>query len=180
MVLFLAAAHFGYGASLGYWWCFARGFLRSPSGRQRFHVRGAVDTVSRRVHLFANETYLTAQSVCARLDQRAACDAPRTVPLPLSLDHARYQRCAVVQAHAQALGIELELLPAYSPNLNLIERDWRWVKKRCLNAKYHSDFGAMKATRQQTTATAHDDYAKELASWLTWNFQTVPPTQVTN
>ena len=144
VVRFLAAAHFGYGAFLGCRWCLARGFRRSPAGRQRFHVLGAVDAVSRRV-----------------------------------LDHARYQRCALVQAHAQALGIELEFLPAYSPNLNLIERDWRWVKKRCLKARYHPDFGSRKAALQQTTTAAHDDYAEELASWLTWNFQTFPQTQVT-
>ena len=179
VVRFLAAAHFGYGAFLGCRWCLARGFRRSPAGRQRFHVLGAVDAVSRRVHLFTNETYLTAQSVCALLDQLAACYAPRTVPLPRLLDHARYQRCALVQAHAQALGIELEFLPAYSPNLNLIERDWRWVKKRCLKAKYHANFGSRKVTLQQTTTAAHDDYAEELASWLTWNFQTFPQTQVT-
>ena len=69
------------------------------------------------------------------MDQLAACYAPRKVPLTLFLDHARYQRCALVQAPAQALGIELEFLPAYSPNPNPIERYWRWVKKRCRNAK---------------------------------------------
>ena len=102
------------------------------------------------------------------------------MPLTLFLDNARYQRCALVQAHAQAVGIELEFLPADSPNLNLIERYWRWVKKRCLNARYHPDFGAMKATIQQTTASAHEKYAEELASLLTWNFQKFPKTQVTN
>ena len=178
MVLFLDAAHFVYGAFLGYLWCVARVFLRSPAGRQRCNVLGALDAVSRQVHLFTNETYITAQRVCSRLDQLAAFYAPRKVPLTLFLDHARYQRCAMVQAHAQALGIELEFRPAYSPTLNLIERYWRWVKKRCLNARYHPNFGSLKATSQQTTATAHDDYAKELASLLTWNFQTFPKIQV--
>ena len=56
VVLFVDAAHFVYGAFLGSWWCFARGFLRSPSGRQRFNVLGALDAVSRQVHLFTNET----------------------------------------------------------------------------------------------------------------------------
>lgn len=176
-MLFIDAAHFVYGAFLGFLWCFARVFLRSPSGRQRFNVLGALDAVSRRVHLFTNETYITAQSVCSLLDQLAAFYAPLKVPLTLFLDNARYQRCALVQMHAKALGIELEFLPSYSPNLNLIERYWRWVKKRCLNAKYHADFGAMKATIQKTTASAHDDYAEELASLLTWNFQLFPKTQ---
>ena len=178
MVLFLDAAHFVYGAFLGSWWCFARGFIRSPSGRQRFNVLGALAAVSRQVHLFTNETYITAQSVCARLSQRAAFYGPRNVPLTLFLDNARYQRCELVQAHARTLGIDLEFLPTYSPNLNLIERYWRWVKKQCLNAKYHADFATMKTTILQTTALAHHEHAAALASLLTWNFQLFPKTQV--
>ena len=44
------------------------------------------------------------------------------------LDNARYQRCQLVEALAAALQIELLCLPAYSPNLNLIERVWKFVK----------------------------------------------------
>jgi transposase len=117
------------------------------------------------------EAYITAQSVCALLNQLATCYGPRNVPITLFLDNARYQRCALVQAHAQALGIELEFLPTYSPNLNLIERYWRWVKKQCLNAQYHADCAAMKTANPTTTASAHHNHAPALASLLTWNFQ---------
>jgi transposase len=51
-----------------------------------------------------------------------------TVPLTLVLDNARYQICALVQTLARALNIERLYLPAYSPNLNLIERLWKFVK----------------------------------------------------
>lgn len=179
MVLFLAAAHFVYGAFLGSLWCFARVFIRSPSGRQRCNVLGALDAVSRQVHLFTNETYITAQSVCALLSQLAAFYGPRNVPLTLFLDNARYQRCALVPAHARALGIDLEFLPTYSPNLNLIERYWRWVKKQCLNAKYHENFATMKTALLKTTASAHHEHAATLASLLAWNFQLFPKTTVT-
>jgi transposase len=47
----------------------------------------------------------------------------------LVLGNARYQKCALVQTLAAALGIELLYLPSYSPNLNLIERLWKFVKK---------------------------------------------------
>ena len=50
------------------------------------------------------------------------------------LDNARYQRCALVQDLARSLGIELLFLPSYSPNLNLIERVWRFVRKQVLDA----------------------------------------------
>ena len=52
------------------------------------------------------------------------------------LDNARYQRCALVQTVAQELRIELLYLPTYSPNVNLIERLWKFVKKQCLYSKY--------------------------------------------
>ena len=76
-------------------------------------------------------------------------------------------------------GAELEFLPTYSPNLNLIERYGRWVKKQCLNAQYHADFATMKAALLKTTASAHHEHASALASLLTWNFQLFPKTHVT-
>jgi transposase len=171
VVLFVDAAHFIFGAFLSHVWCFVRVFLRSPSGRQRFNVLGALDAVTRQVHLFTNETYITATSVCSLLSQVAAFYAPWNLPITLFLDNARYQRCHLVRDHAKALGLELAFLPSYSPNLNLIERYWRWVKKRCLNARYHPDFASMKNTILTTIVSAHYDYADSLKILLSWNFQ---------
>jgi hypothetical protein len=56
------------------------------------------------------------------------------------MDNARYQRCATVSARAAELDLELLFLPAYSPNLNLIERHWKLVKKRCLTNRYYESF----------------------------------------
>ncbi len=40
---------------------------------------------------------------------------------------------------AEKLGIVLEYIPPYSPNLNLIERIWKFVKGE-LRSKYYGDF----------------------------------------
>jgi transposase len=53
------------------------------------------------------------------------------------LDNARYQRNSVVQALARHLGIGLLYLPSYSPNLSLIERLWKFIKRRALYGRYH-------------------------------------------
>ena len=60
------------------------------------------------------------------------------VPISIFLDNARYQKCALVYATAASLHIELCFLPAYSPNLNLIERLWTpgGVKKQFKKAQY--------------------------------------------
>ena len=54
-------------------------------------------------------------------------------------DHARYQRGVLGQSLAQRLGIEVLFLPAYSPNLQLIERFWKFGKKKCLYSKDYAD-----------------------------------------
>jgi transposase len=60
-------------------------------------------------------------------------------PITLVLDNARDQRCALVPSLARALRIELVFLPRYSPNLNLIERLWKFVKKQCLASRVVPD-----------------------------------------
>ena len=56
-----------------------------------------------------NQGYINAESVCALL--RSVAGAAVGVPITLVLDNARYQKCAVVQALAESLGIELLFLP---------------------------------------------------------------------
>lgn len=60
------------------------------------------------------------------------------------LDNARSQRCAQVITLAASLHLELCFLPPSSPNLNLIERLWKFVKKQCLYSTSYADFAAFK------------------------------------
>ena len=66
-------------------------------------------------------------------------------PVTLVLDNARYQRNALVMGLAQELGIELLFLPSYSPNLNLIERLWRFVKRKAVYGRYLPTFADFRA-----------------------------------
>jgi transposase len=170
VVLFLDAAHFIYTVYLGFLWCLSRMFLRSPSGRQRFNVLGCLDAVTRQIHTLTNEGYINAQSVCTFLSQVAAFYGPQ-IPITIFLDNAKYQRCDWVGAHARSLGIELEFLPSYSPNLNLIERYWKWVKKQCLYSKHYADFSAMKTAILECMSRGQAQSKQELVSLLSWKFQ---------
>lgn len=55
------------------------------------------------------------------------------------LDNARYNHAKEVVSLAYKLGIKLLFLPPYSPNLNLIERVWKFLKK-VLKNKYTPNF----------------------------------------
>lgn len=176
-VFFVDAAPFVLSAFPGWLWTLTRVFVRAPSGRQRFNVLGALNAVTQEILTVTHTTYLTALEVCQLLSQLAA-QATAGVPVTVVLDNARYQRCRLVQEHAAGLGLELLFLPSYSPNLNLIERLWKFVKKQCLYSHYYEKFAPFQAAITHCLATAPTTHKKELKSLLTLKFQTFDEVQV--
>jgi len=87
------------------------------------------------------------------------------------MDNASYQRCYFVRDLAIALGIEIIFLPPYSPNLNLIERLWKFVKKKALCSEYYETFLDFKQAISDCIANTHSRYKNKLSSLLTLNFQ---------
>ncbi len=175
-VYFVDAAHFVLAPFLGLLWCFARVLVRAPTGRQRFNVLGALDAITHELVMVSNDTYINAHSVCELLRELAALELG--VPITLVLDNARYQKCQLVWAVAEALDIELLYLPAYSPNLNLIERLWKFVKKKCLYSTYYANFKDFKHAISECLAQTHTTYKEELDSLLSLRFQTFEESQV--
>ena len=169
LVFFMDAAHFVFAPFLGLVWCFERLFVKAPSGRQRFNVLAALNATTRELFSVHNLTYITSETVCELL--RLLAGAHPGIPLTIVLDNARYQRCTLVQSLAHSLGIELLFLPAYSPNLNLIERFWKFVKKTCLYSKYYADHHAFQHAIIACIEQAPDKHKQELESLLTLKFQ---------
>lgn len=168
-VLFVDAAHFVFGTFLCCLWSFARIFLRAASGRQRFNVLGAWDAVARRLIAVTNTTVVNTETMCELL--RKIAGSGLSGPITLVLDNARYQRNAIVEALAKELGIRLLFLPSYSPNLNLIERLWRFIKRRALYGRYHPTFVEFQAAIQEVLDGLSMAYAEDLKTLMTLNFQ---------
>ena len=164
------ASHFVFATFLGWVWCKVRWCVRAASGRKRFNVLGALDAVSHRLVRVTNHSYINAASVCALL--RAVAEAGTGLPITLVLDNARYQKCALVIDLAQQLGIELLYLPSYSPNLNLIERLWKFVKKECLQSIHYSNYEAFTAAITGCLDDLPTKHKHAMDSLLTHRFQT--------
>jgi transposase len=171
-VFFVDAAHFVMGAVMGMLWCFERVFVRGASGRQRYNVLGAVDSQTKKIITVTNDTYITAPNVCQLLAKlrRSSWDTPITVVL----DNARYQKCGLVKAKAKELDIKLLYLPPYSPNLNIIERLWRFVRQDALKNTYYESFGAFKAAIDGKINEANTSLKGRMKSLLTLQFQILP------
>jgi transposase len=168
-VYFVDAAHFVFAPFLGRLWCAARLFVRAASGRNRYNVLGALDAVTHRLIRVTNHGSINAESVCALL--RAVAEASVGSPITLVLDNARYQKCALVQTLAASLGIELLYLPSYSPDLNLIERLWRFVRKESLNSTYYEAFEQFTTAIDQCLDGLPTVHKSEMETLLTHEFQ---------
>lgn len=175
-MLFVDAAHFVQGVFLTYVWSVVRCFLPSSSGRKRWNVLGALDVISRKVHTVCNDTYINAQSVCELLVHLRKVYGE--MPISLFLDNARYQHCKIVMSCALGLGMDLKFLPTYSPQLNLIERYWKFVKKRCLNGRYYENFDRFRKAIEDCISCANTSPPEELKSLLSHEFQTFKNVQI--
>ena len=95
-----------------------------------------------------------------------------STPITVIMDNARYQRCRYVLEIAARLKIEVLFLPPYSPNLNLIERLWKFVKKQCLYNEYYESFQLFKLAITTCLSETTGRHKSALATLLTLDFQT--------
>ena len=179
-LFFMDAAHFVFGTYLGYLWGFVQILVQTPSRRQRFSVLGALNAITREiVTVVTNTGYINSHSVVELLEKLAQQFSDR--PITIILDNARYQRCQYVFDAAAKLGIELLFLRPYSPNLNLIERLWKFTKAdelygecwRCLNSHYYATSEFCQAITTCLNEPTEDQQSR-LRTLLTLNFQRFP------
>ncbi len=168
-MFFVDAAHFVFGTFLCCLWSLTRIFVKAASGRQRFNVLGAWNPVTRELVTITNTTVVNTDTMCDLL--RAVAARGLFGPVNLVLDNARYQRNKIVEGLAKELGIELLFLPSYSPNLNLIERLWRFTKRKAAYGRYHPTFADFRAAIEDVLARVPTTHAEKLAKLMTLNFQ---------
>ena len=176
LVFFMEAAHVVFAPFWGVVWCCERLFVKAPSGRQRLKVLAAFNATTRELCPVPTLTDITSVTVCAFL--RLLAGASPGVPITIVLDNARSQRGALVQSLAQTLGLALLFLPPYAPNLPLMERFWKFVKKPCLYSTYYADHLAFQQAILACSEEAPDKHQEELARLLPLQFQSFKAVQV--
>lgn len=154
-------------------------FIKAASGRNRINVLGALNVMTLKMETVVNTTYVNAETIAELLKKLATKYSK--LPIYLVLDNARYQHCDFIKDLANSLGIHLVFLPPYSPNLNLIERVWRYIKKDVLGNRYYNCAQKFhEAIKQALTNINQDSKTRiKMKSLITPRFQTfarpVPP-----
>lgn len=168
-LLFMDAAHFILQPFICALWCVTRLFVKASAGRNRINVLGVVNAITKEIFTFSNTSYISAETIVDFLKQLKKHYGD--IPLKIVLDNARYQHCKLVESVAKQLNIELLFLPSYSPNLNIIERLWKFTKKKVLYAKYYESPIKFHAAINDFFQTVNQKYTLDLKSLLTLKFQ---------
>ena len=144
-------------------------FLSPPSG-QRYNVLGAAYS-NRETNLITitNDAYVNSETIVELLIKINGVHSDSKVTLVM--DNARYQRCKKVMEKAKELGIHLLFLPPYSPNLNLIERLWKFTKKKCLYNKYYESFDKFKGAIDDCLNNVKTIFKDQIKTLLNPKFQ---------
>ena len=174
-IYFMDATHPHHNPVAGYGWI-KRGQehgIRSNTGRQRININGAIDCAGL-YPIVRYDDAINAQSTVELL-QQIEQQHPAAASIYVICDNARYYRSQIVTEYLSDSKIELIFLPPYAPNLNLIERFWRFFKKEILYGKYYETFALFKQACDDFFASP-ERYKESLRSLLTDNFQIIDCT----
>ena len=143
-ILFMDGVHPAHNTKPSYGWIRKgeRKEILSNTGRQRVNISGAIDIVSKKVFVKEDET-LDSDSTIDFLKFLEEENSDKR-KIYLFCDNARYYRNKKVQAYLETSKIFMIFLPPCSPNLNPIERLWKFMNEQVVNNCYYQKFSEFK------------------------------------
>jgi len=141
--------------------------LKANCGRQRLNINGAIniETLEPTVRFYETINAQSAMDLFTKLEAKH----PKAKLIYVIVDNARYYRSRWLRKMLKGTKIKLIFLPPYSPNLNLVERYWKFFKKKVLNNRYYETFDEFKRVCQ-CFFRKRKKYLPELQTLLTENF----------
>lgn len=143
--------------------------ISSNTGRKRISIIGAIDVLEKKFSGLITEANCDREVIKAEMDiirERY----PDNKPIVIFIDNAKYQKSYEVKERAAKQNIALKFIPAYSPNLNLIERLWKFVKKQLRN-KYRKEFKDFQEAIIEICHNLDSKYFSEISKLINHKFQ---------
>ena len=142
--------------------------IPSVSGRQRLNCNGAMNAQKPEEVILRVDQTINIESTIALYQQIEAKNPDKDI-IYVICDNARYYYNKTLQAWLNNSKIRQIFLPPYSPNLNLIERLWKFMRKKVIDTHFYRTFEEFK--QKILTFFDHiDQYKQELSSLISWNF----------
>lgn len=171
-IYFLDSTHPQHNSYPSYGWIYKgeTKTIKANTGRKRLNLNGALNLEDLKITVLEEKTINTDAIVnlCVTLEEKQP-----TGLLYLIMDNARYNKSKYLKLFLKVhRRIKPIYLPAYSPNLNIIERLWLFFHKKILYNRYYETFPEFK-TKALRFFQKIDKYKPELKTLLTDSFQTI-------
>lgn len=172
VVFFMDAVHPQHNTRSDYAWI-KRGTnkeIPTNSGRKRININGAMNAHQPDDVVVVEAESINAQATQELFEKLLTKHADKEKIYVLS-DNARYYANADLKEWLQQNPkIQLLHLPPYSPNLNLIERLWKFLRKKVINLHYYPTFDEFRKAIHEFFANLKQ-YKEELKTLMRPNFQ---------
>lgn len=144
--------------------------IKTNPGRKRINILGALDLKNFSVITTLTEEKCNKEQVVKFFTKIKAEYTNKHIFI--ILDNAKYNHANYTKTFAEWYDIELFFLPSYSPNLNLIERLWKFSKKKLVHNKYYEKFDLFVEIVKQYFNNL-ERYKKDLIKILTQKFEII-------
>lgn len=142
--------------------------IKTNTGRRRINIIGGINPITMKTTTIITEDNCDKTVVVSYLEKLRK-EYPTRKKIYMILDNASYNRARMVREKAKQCNIQLVYLPPYSPNLNLIERLWKFFKKKITRNKYYELFDDFSKTIEIFFENIHG-MMDELKTLLTFKF----------
>ncbi|MCK5459829.1 IS630 family transposase [Candidatus Parcubacteria bacterium] len=143
--------------------------LSSNTGRKRLNIIGSIDVIEKKFSGVITESNCNREAIKTELNIIRE-NYPDNKKIVVFMDNARYQKSYEVKKYARKKNIYLRFIPPYSPNLNLIERLWKFVKKKLRN-KYRKEFKDFESAIVDICRDIKNKYLDEVSRLINHKFQ---------
>ena len=144
--------------------------LLTVSGRERVNLNAALNAhCPTQVHV--DETACVNAQSARRLYEQLLAAHPEG-PIYVVCDNARYYKNKELSAWLADKRLVQVFLPPYSPNLNLMERRWKFLRQKIIDTAFYRTKGQFK-TAVLNFFNRLDEFGPELASLLTRKFHII-------
>jgi transposase len=146
--------------------------LKTNNGRKRTNINGALNLETKEL-IYVEDERINSQTMIALL--LLILEKQKKGKIYIVLDNARYYHSQIVKDFLKEHPrIILKFLPPYSPNLNIIERLWKILKKKVVHNKFYLKFEDF---RKNVIEFLENEIwkNKEFENILTDNFQIIKP-----
>jgi transposase len=147
-------------------------YIKTNTGRRRINLNGVYNPENQDVIIREDETINAESNI--QLFESVKEQYKDAECIYIIADNARYNRNKRLSEYLENSKIEMIYLPPYSPNLNLIERLWKFMRKKVINTTYYAEF---KTFRQAVLGffDSINQYKHELKQFIGDKFHLLNP-----